>query len=289
MARVSMPSRHRPRVLRGPWWAVERGDALIQRLGHQVSFLLQVIAAIPHTLKHYRHQTGVLLVDVMWGNGSVIVGGGTIGVLVLMGAAVGASVGIEGYDALDMVGMGPLTGFISAYANTREMAPMIAGIGFAAQAGCRMTAEIGAMRISEEIDALEALGIRSIPFVVTTRVLAGMVTIVPLYVVTLVLSYVSCALVVNVLHGQSSGTYYHYFNSFIQPSDVVFSVLKALIFVTLIIAIHGYQGYYAGGGPEGVGRASGRAIRASIVTVVAADRVLTLLFWGDSAGIRISG
>lgn len=289
MARVSLPSRHRPLVLRGPWWAVERGDALIQRLGHQVSFLLQVIAAIPHTLKHYRHQTGVLLVDVMWGNGSVIVGGGTIGVLVLMGAAVGASVGIEGYDALDMVGMGPLTGFISAYANTREMAPMIAGIGFAAQAGCRMTAEIGAMRISEEIDALEALGIRSIPFVVTTRVLAGMVTIVPLYVVTLVLSYVSCALVVNVLHGQSSGTYYHYFNSFIQPSDVVFSVLKALIFVTLIIAIHGYQGYYAGGGPEGVGRASGRAIRASIVIVVAADMVLTLLFWGDSAGIRISG
>lgn len=104
-----------------------------------------------------------------------------------------------------------------------------------------MTAEIGAMRISEEIDALEALGIRSIPFVVTTRVIAGMLTIIPLYVVTLALSYVSCALVVNVMHGQSSGTYYHYFDSFIQPSDVVFSVLKAVIFVTLIIAIHGYQ------------------------------------------------
>ncbi|CNH05413.1 organic solvents resistance ABC transporter permease [Mycobacterium tuberculosis] len=248
-----------------------------------------MLGAIPHTLKHYRRQTGLLLVDMIWGNGSLIVGGGTIGVLVFMGAAVGGSVGIEGYGALDMVGMGPLTGFVSAYANTREMAPMIAGIGFAAQAGCRMTAEIGAMRISEEIDALEALGIQSIPFVVTTRVIAGMITIIPLYVVTLALSYVSCAMVVNVMHGQSSGTYYHYFDSFIHPSDVLFSVLKALIFVTVIIAIHCYQGYFASGGPEGVGRASGRAIRASIVTVVAADMVLTLLFWGNNPGIRISG
>ncbi|WP_431235912.1 MlaE family ABC transporter permease [Mycolicibacterium psychrotolerans] len=286
---MSSPSRHIPSALRAPLWIADQGDSLVQRLGHQVSFLAQVLGAIPHTLRHYRHQTGVLLVDVMWGNGSLIVGGGTIGVLIFMGTAVGGSVGIEGYSALDMVGMGPLTGFVSAYANTREMAPMIAGIGFAAQAGCRMTAEIGAMRISEEIDALEALGIRSIPFVVTTRVIAGMLTIIPLYVVTLALSYVSCALVVNVMHGQSSGTYYHYFDSFIQPSDVVFSVLKAVIFVTLIIAIHGYQGYYAVGGPEGVGRASGRAIRASIVTVVAADMVLTLLFWGNSPGIRISG
>lgn len=289
MARIVAPSRHTPSVLRAPLWVAEQGDSIFQRLGHQLSFIAEVLGSIPYTLKHYRKQTGVLLVDVMWGNGSLIVGGGTIGVLIFMGAAVGGSVGIEGYSALDMVGMGPLTGFVSAYANTREMAPMIAGIGFAAQAGCRMTAEIGAMRISEEIDALEALGIRSVPFVVTTRVIAGMLTIVPLYVVTLALSYVSCALVVNVLHGQSSGTYYHYFNSFIQPSDVVFSVLKAVIFVTLIIAIHGYQGYYAAGGPEGVGRASGRAIRASIVTVVAADMVLTLLFWGNSPGIRISG
>jgi phospholipid/cholesterol/gamma-HCH transport system permease protein len=286
---MATPSRHLPRALWAPLWIAGQGDSLLQRLGHQLSFLIQVLGAVPHTLRNYRHQTGVLLVDVMWGNGSFIVGGGTIGVLVLMGAAVGGAVGIEGYGALDMVGMGPLTGFVSAYANTREMAPMIAGIGFGAQAGCRMTAEIGAMRISEEIDALEALGIRSIPFVVTTRVIAGMLTIVPLYIVTLVLSYVSCALVVNVAHGQSSGTYNHYFSSFIQPSDVLLSVLKAAIFVTLIIIIHAYHGYYASGGPEGVGRASGRAIRASIVTVVAVDMVLTLLFWGNSAGIRISG
>lgn len=278
-----------PPLVRYPWLLVGRGGSLLERLGHQLSFLLEVLGSIPRTVIHYRRQTGALLVDMVWGNGSLIVGGGTIGVLVFLGAAVGGSVGIEGYAALDMVGMGPLTGFVSAYANTREMAPMIAAIGFAAQAGTRMTAEIGAMRISEEIDALEAQAIRSVPFVVTTRVLAGAITIVPLYLLTLVLSYLSCALVVNVVHGQSSGTYYHYFDSFIQPSDVVFSLAKAVIFVTLIIAIHGYQGYYASGGPEGVGQASGRAIRASLITVVVTDMVMTLLFWGNNSGVQISG
>ena len=151
---------------------------------------------------------------MIWGNGRLIVGGGTVSVLVVLGVAVGASIGIEGYNSLGTVGMEPLTGFVSAYASTRELAPMIAAIGFAAQAGCRMTAEIGAMRISEEIDALEAQGIQPIPFVVTTRVIAGLVTIVPLYLLTLILSYVSCAVVVSVVSGQSAGTYDHYFSAF---------------------------------------------------------------------------
>ncbi|ODR09518.1 ABC transporter permease [Mycolicibacillus koreensis] len=290
---MATPSRYLPHSLpaplRLPWAVAAGGGTFLERLGHQLSFFTQVLGSIPRTVVRYRRQTGLQLVDMVWGNGALIVGGGTIGVLVFLGAAVGGSVGIEGYSALDMVGMGPLTGFISAYANTREMAPMIAAIGFAAQAGTRMTAEIGAMRIGEEIDALEAQAIPSIPFVVTTRVLAGAITIVPLYLLTLVLSYLSCALVVNVVHGQSSGTYYHYFDSFIQPSDVAFSLVKAVVFVTLIIAIHGYQGYYASGGPEGVGQASGRAIRASLIAIVLSDMVLTLLFWGDNPGIQISG
>ncbi|RDI67942.1 MlaE family ABC transporter permease [Nocardia pseudobrasiliensis] len=262
---------------------------VFESLGHQATFVAHTLGAIPHTLRAYRRQTMVILTDITWGSGRLIVGGGTVAVLIFLGAAVGGSIGVEGFTALNMVGMGPLTGFVSAYANTREMAPMVAAIGFAAQAGCRMTAEIGAMRISEEIDALEAIGIRSIPFVVTTRVIAGLITIVPLYLLTLILSYLSCAVVVNVLHGQSSGTYYHYFGAFLQPGDVLASLFKATVFVVMIIVIHGYQGFYAVGGPEGVGRASGRAIRASLVLVVVADMVITIVFWGLDVGIRISG
>lgn len=264
------------------------GD-LLEMLGHQLTFCLKVLGAIPHTVRSYQRQTTLILTDMIWGNGRLIVGGGTVSVLVVLGVAVGASIGIEGYNSLGTVGMEPLTGFVSAYASTRELAPMIAAIGFAAQAGCRMTAEIGAMRISEEIDALEAQGIQPIPFVVTTRVIAGLVTIVPLYLLTLILSYVSCAVMVSVVSGQSAGTYDHYFSAFLQPIDVLYSLLKAAVFVVTIILVHGYQGYYATGGPEGVGRASGRAIRASLIAVVILDMILTLVLWGFDSGIRISG
>ncbi|WP_341258710.1 MULTISPECIES: MlaE family ABC transporter permease [Gordonia] len=263
--------------------------AVLDNIGRQATFLFQMIGAVPYTIRHYRREMMNVLADITFGSGRIVVGGGTISVLVLLGIAVGGSIGIEGYSALSMVGMGPLTGFVSAYANTREMAPMIAAIGFAIQAGCRITAEVGAMRISEEIDALEAMAVKPIPFVVTTRVLAALITTIPLYLITLILSYVSCSVVVNVVHGQSSGTYYHYFESFIQPTDIIYSVIKVSVFVVIVTFAHSYQGFYASGGPEGVGRASGQAIRASLVLVVVADMVLTLVFWGVDVGIRISG
>ncbi|WP_282779072.1 MULTISPECIES: ABC transporter permease [unclassified Nocardia] len=285
------PARYQPlgAVGRAARKSVDGPNSLFESLGHQATFVYQVLTAIPHTLRVYRRQTLLILSDITWGSGAIIVGGGTVAVLVFLGIAVGGSIGVEGFTALNMVGMGPLTGFVSAYANTREMVPMVVAIGFAAQAGCRMTAEIGAMRISEEIDALEAIGIRPMSFVVTTRVIAGVVTIVPLHLLTLILSYLSCATVVNVLHGQSSGTYYHYFDAFLQPGDVLASLVKATVFVVVIILIHGYQGFYASGGPEGVGRASGRAIRASLVGVVILDMIMTIAFWGLDVGIRISG
>ncbi|MGL6236962.1 MAG: MlaE family ABC transporter permease [Segniliparus sp.] len=258
-------------------------------IGHQITFLGLVLAAVPRTIRHYRRQIGAQLLDVVWGNGSIIVGGGSIGMLLLMGVSIGASMGVVGFATLDLVGLGPLVGFVSAYGNTREMAPLITALGFAAQTGCRITAEVGAMRISEEIDAIEAQGIQSIPFVVTTRVIAGVVSIIPLFVMTLLLGYLSCAFVVNVVHGEASGTYYHYFDAFVHPMDVVYAILKAVIFVVAVIVIHSYQGYYASGGPEGVGVAAGRAIRTSLIAIIVLDMILTLVLWGDDGGLRISG
>ncbi len=209
--------------------------------------------------------------------------------LVVLGLSVGGSIGIESYATLRTFGIGPLTGFLSAYVNTRELGPIVVALGFAAQAGCRMTAEIGSMRIAEEIDALESQAIRPIPFVVSTRVIAGVVTIIPLFLITLVLSYLSCAFVVNTVNGQSSGTYDHYFTAFLSPVDIVFALVKAVVFVAVVTLIHCYQGFYAAGGPEGVGVASGGAIKSSLVVVVVLDMVLTLVFWGSDVGFRFSG
>ncbi|MBL1078946.1 ABC transporter permease [Nocardia sp. 2] len=259
-------------------------------LGHQFAFAYHVLRAVPRTLHRYRRQIGVVFMDIGWGNGRVIVGGGTVGVVVFMGLMTGSMIGIEAFRLLDMLGMGPLTGFISSFANTRELAPLIAAIAFAAQAGCRITAEVGAMRISEEIDALEASAVEPIPFVVTTRVIAGVLIVIPVYLASLACSYFATAFFIKVIHGQAGGTYDHYFEAFLNPADIVRSLVKAIVFVVVVILVHSYYGYYASGGPEGVGVASGRAIRASLVLIIILDLTLTTALWGMFVSdIRITG
>ncbi|UGT38837.1 ABC transporter permease [Nocardia yamanashiensis] len=263
--------------------------APVDSAGFALAFCWHVLSAIPLTLKHYRAQTLRTISDMTWGRGSLIVGGGTVPMLIVLGLVLGAGVGIEAYGTLNLIGLGPLTGIVSAFANTRELAPIIAAIGFAAQAGCRMTAEIGSMRISEEIDAIECLGLRSIPFVVTTRVIAGAVAIVPTFLITLILSYLSCMAIVVTLHGQASGVYDHYFDQFVRGPDIAAAVLKVLVFGVAVILIHSYQGFFATGGPEGVGIASGRAVRASFIAIIALDMALTLLLWGFSSPVTFTG
>ncbi|HEY9315946.1 ABC transporter permease [Williamsia sp.] len=288
---MSTPSRYRPQIFRwidrvrfGPrLWAAP------ERLGHLVHFVAQVIAGFLPALTKYRSHVLVAFNDVTWGRGSVVVGGGIAGVLIILGAATGGMIGVLGVTSLSTLNLGAMSGLLSALASTREIAPMIAAVGFAAQAGCRMTAEIGSMRIAEEIDAIEVQGVRPIPFVVTTRVIAGMLAIVPIYLAALTVSYLSAQLVSSVLYQQSEGAYQHYFHMFVEPVDVVYSVVKVLILTVAVIIAHSYYGFYASGGPEGVGVASGRAIRASLVLIVSLDMVLTILMWGFDTAVSFSG
>jgi phospholipid/cholesterol/gamma-HCH transport system permease protein len=143
-----------------------------------------------------------------------------------------------------------------------------------------MTAEIGAMRIGEEIDALEAMALRPIPFVVGTRLLGGLSSMVPGYMVTLITTFFVMDTIVVKFHHLSSGTFNHYFVEFLTPRDLAYSVLKATVFCIAVTLIHCYYGYFASGGPEGVGRASGRAVRASLVMIIILDFTLTVMLWG---------
>jgi phospholipid/cholesterol/gamma-HCH transport system permease protein len=269
--------------------AVRRPYHALAGLGHQATFVVGVFAAVPLTLRSYPSEVVRLVGDICWGSGAIVVGGGTIGVMVLLALFTGASVGIEGFNALDVLGLAPLTGFVSAYANTREIAPLVAAVAFAAQGGCRYTAQLGSMRISEEIDALEAMAIRPLPYLVTTRVLAAFLAILPLYLLGMGGNYLATQLVLDLGYGQSSGTYLHYFHQFLAPVDVFWSVLKAVVFVVIATVIHCYFGYYAAGGPQGVGVASGRAIRTSIIAIVVTDMLITMALWGLDPGVRISG
>src|SRR5512139_341796 len=160
-------------------------------LGEQLAFYARVLAWVPRTLVHYPRETLRLLTEVFFGSGALAVIGGTLGVMVGMTAFTGLIVGLQGYSALNQLGTSALTGFIAAYFDTREVAPLAAGLALSATVGCGFTAQLGAMRISEEIDALEVMAVPSVPYLVTTRVLAGIAAVIPLYLVGLLCSYVA--------------------------------------------------------------------------------------------------
>lgn len=258
-------------------------------IGEQIVMAWWAFRGIPTVLTKHRGQVGRVLAEVTLGSGIFVVGGGVVGVVLLLSTLTGGGVGLEGHEGLDAIGLAPLTGFISAYANTRELAPMVAALGFAARIGCGFTSRLGAMRINEEIDAIETMGIRPIPYLVSSRLVAALVVVVPLYILGLVGTYLATDFMVTTLYGQSSGTYDHYFRVFVAPVDVLLSGVKVVVLTTLVTIIHCYHGYVATGGPAGVGKATGRAIRSSIVALVVVDIVLTLLLWGPNDQPMISG
>jgi phospholipid/cholesterol/gamma-HCH transport system permease protein len=261
----------------------------LEGLGKLLAFSAQALAWSPRTIRRYSRETLRLLTEVCFGTGGLAVIGGTLGVMIGMTLFTGLIVGLQGYSALNQLGTAALTGFISAYFNTREVAPLSAGLALSATVGCGFTAQLGAMRISEEIDALEVMAVPSMPYLVTTRVLAGVAAVIPLYAVGLLSSYLASRQITIWLYGQSAGTYDHYFTLFLPPGDVLWSFGKVIVFSVLVILSHCYYGYTASGGPAGVGVAVGRAVRTSIVLISVLDFFLSLAIWGANTTVRISG
>ena len=179
---------------------------------------------------------------------------------------------------------------MAAFINVRISAPVVAGIGLAATFGAGVTAQLGAMRINEEIDALESMGIRPVEYLVSTRIVAGMVAITPLYSIAVILSFRGQSQFTTVvLFGQSGGLYDHYFNTFLNPIDLLWSFLQAVLMAITILLIHTYFGFFATGGPSGVGVAVGNAVRTSLIVVVSVTLLVSLAIYGSNGNFNLSG
>src|SRR5918992_3080789 len=182
----------RPRVPSAPERALRGiGDAGINglaALGEHLGFYVRALGDIPFALRR-RSEIIRHISDITIGAGALIAGAGTAGVIFFMAFFTGTQVGLEGFKGLELIGAEAFTGFVSAFANTREITPLIAGVTLAAQVGAGFTAEIGAMRVNEEIDALEVMAVRPVPYLVSTRIIAALVAILPLYLVSLFASY----------------------------------------------------------------------------------------------------
>jgi phospholipid/cholesterol/gamma-HCH transport system permease protein len=264
-----------------------RVSGQFEELWKQFAFFGRIFSTFPRGFKYWKVIIE-LISDITIGAGALVVGGGMFFVIFSMSFFTGTQVGLEGFKGLQQIGAQAFTGLVSSVANAREVTPLIAGVALAAQVGAGFTAQLGAMRISDEIDALEVMGVDSFVYLVTTRVIAALITMVPLYLSALFASFLATELVVTKFFFLSPGAYQHYFRLFLPARDVFYSFIKAMIFAVIVTLIHCYYGFYASGGPAGVGVAAGRAIRISIIAVVVINLVLSLIMFG-SGGIRLVG
>ena len=215
--------------------------------------------------------------------------GGTVVIVGFLTLATGGTLAVQGYSSLGNIGIEALTGFLAAYINVRISAPVVAGIGLAATFGAGVTAQLGAMRINQEVDALESMAIRPISFLVSTRIVAGMIAITPLYSIAVTLSFIASRFTTVALLGQSSGLYDHYFSTFLNPIDLLWSFIQAICMAITILLIHTFYGYNASGGPAGVGVATGNAVRTSLIAVVSVTLLVSLAIYGSSGNFNLSG
>jgi phospholipid/cholesterol/gamma-HCH transport system permease protein len=260
----------------------------VDGLGQLMWFVVSAIGQIPRAIKSYRKATLRIIAEIGMGTGALAVAGGTTAIVGFVTLSGGSLIAIQGYASLGNIGVEAFTGFVAALANVRVVAPLVAGFALAATVGAGATAELGAMRISEEVDALEVMGIKSICYLVSTRILAGIVVIVPLYSIALILSFFAAQLTTTVFYGQSVGTYEHYFRTFLRPDDVFWSFIMAILIATFVMLNHCYFGYNASGGPVGVGEAVGISMRASLIAIAMIVLMTSLALYGTDANFNLT-
>jgi phospholipid/cholesterol/gamma-HCH transport system permease protein len=259
------------------------------RLGAQTQFYGRTLGSLGDAFVNYRSELVRLIAQMSLGTGTLAVIGGTVVIVGFLTLSTGALIAVQGYNSLAGIGVEALTGFTAAYLIVRIVAPLTAGIGLAATIGAGATAQLGAMRIAEEIDALEVMGIRTIAYLASTRVISGVLVVIPLYGEAVLMSFLAARFGTTYVYGQSTGVYDHYFRTFLNPTDLFWSFLQATTMAVVIMLVHTYYGFTAAGGPAGVGEAVGRAVRTSLVAAVSVTLLVSLAIYGQSGNLNLSG
>ena len=261
----------------------------VRTLGQQTAFIGNSLVSTVDAVRRYPGEVLRLIAVLGMGTGALAVIGGTVVIVGFLTLTTGALIAVQGYNTLSNVGIEALTGFLGAFLNVRFIVPATAGVALAATIGAGATAQLGAMRINEEIDALEAMAIRPITYLASTRIVAGVVAVIPIYTIAMLMGFLATRFGTTILYGQSRGVYDHYFSSFLHPTDLLWSFTEALSMAAAVMAIHTYYGYNATGGPAGVGEAVGRAVRSSITAGVFILLTITLSVYGQSGNFHLSG
>ncbi len=264
----------------GGWFAVPRD--WIASAGEIAKFCGRVLGHV-YGLRVFRffgealRQSGILILSstiVIWG-------------LVFI---IGLQCGIEGAYFNRAVGAPAYAGVFAAWCDLRELVPYAFGYMMSAKVGTGIVAELGSMRISDEIDALEVMGINSITFLCATRLLAAWLVLPFMYLAAVGAGFFASYLAVVEQIGEvSSGGFFLIFWMFQNPPDLLYSVIKGMAMATAIVLVGCYYGYNAGGGPVGVGTATAKSMVLNIVLVHLIGMLGTQLFWGANPRAPIGG
>jgi phospholipid/cholesterol/gamma-HCH transport system permease protein len=260
-----------------------------RELGEQTRFYGEALWSVVFAFGKYRGELLRQVAAMSMGTGALAVIGGTVAVVAFLTMSTGGLVAAQGYNQFSQVGVEALTGFGSAFLNPRLITPTTGAIALAATVGAGATAQLGAMRINEEIDALEVMGIRAVAYLASTRVAAGVIVVIPLYCVAIVLAFFAARFGTTAFYGQSIGVYDHYFNTFLIPGDVLRSFFVTVVVAAVIMLVHTYYGFNASGGPAGVGEAVGRATRTSLVVSAFVILLVTMAIYGQTGNFNFAG
>ena len=197
---------------------------------------------------------------------------------------------MQGYSSLGNIGIEALTGFLSAFLNVRIVAPVIAGIALAATIGAGTTAHswVPCELPRRSTPSKRWLCIRC-PIWCPRGIIAGLIAIIPLYSLSVLAAFFAARFTTVFINGQSAGLYDHYFNTFLVPTDLLWSFLQAIVMSIAVMLVHTYYGYNASGGPVGVGIAVGQAVRTSLIVVVTITLFISLAVYGASGNFNLSG
>ena len=198
--------------------------------------------------------------------------------------------GIEAAYFNESTGTPAYAGVFAAWCNLREAVPIVWGYMLSAKVGTGIVAELGAMRISDEIDALEVMGINSMTFLCATRLLAAWLVLPFMYIAAVGVGYLASYIaIVHQVGYVSEGGFLLIFWQFQNPGDYLYSVIKGMTMATCIVLVGCYYGYNASGGPVGVGRATAKSMVLNLVLVNLIDMFGTQVFWGNNARAPIGG
>lgn len=248
--------------------------------GDMAAFAGRAVVEVPGSFRYFSEilrQAGIFVV-------------GSAAIIIFMEFIMGLECGIEANYVLRGYGASIYSGVFTAWCGVREMGPYMWGYIIAAKIGCGLVAEIGSMRINDEIDAMEALGLNPMRYLVAARLVAAWITFPIIYLVALAFHFLANFLVIVVQIGEvSQGGWEQVHWAFQSPADILFSEIKIMVMGTVIVLVGMYYGYRAKGGPVGVGTATAKSMILNLVLIHIIGSAGTMVFWGLNPNAPIGG